>query len=338
MPAVALGGGKRDRSADLTINLPQYGKVIWPLRELALRIDTLGQRPAAAAGRIAAPAVQAPAAAALDRGECEGELPPEHVGPHERRMQVRAYELWIALLGAHRLPAIADLRPGDHPALAPFGVLLDVTCSPHDPRIAFLGDSLAAECGVQGDSVSCVSCMPERSLLVRIARHYLKALVSPEPIGFEAEFVNQRAKTILYRGILLPFSRGGGTIDFVFGVINWKEEADCAMIEDLLAELGQAIHDAADDAQAEPAEGPAPDAAAQALAQLPTGSKTKDPMKARTRMLPALAPLDLAEIDASDAEFALVAVACTPAGAPVVLGEVKRGSRLYERAAGRLPN
>lgn len=302
-----------------------------------MRIETLEKRSAAAAGRTAALASAPPAAAGPDDTGREAELPPAAVGQDERRMQVRAYELWMDLLGAERLPAITDFNPGDHPALAPFGVILDVTCSPHDPRIAFLGDSLAAECGVRGDSVKCISCMPERSLLVRIAQHYLKALVSPEPIGFEAEFVNQRAKTIHFRGILLPFSHGGGTIDFVFGVINWKEEADRAMIEDLLAELGQAFRDTTDATHADPPGNRAVDAAVQVPTGPASGPETKDRAEARIGPLPALEPLDLAAIDASGAKFTLVAVARTASGAPIVLGEVKRGSPLYDEAAGRSP-
>jgi len=42
------------------------------------------------------------------------------------------------------------------------------------------------------------------------------------PVGFEAEFVNQRNDSVCYRGILMPFSSDGDTIDFIYGVINWK--------------------------------------------------------------------------------------------------------------------
>lgn len=163
------------------------------------------------------------------------------VGLDERRLQLRAYEMWARLLGADDLPGIADLVPGEHPSLAPQGVLLDYTGGDGNPRIAFLGDALAAECGLASQSVSHISDLPERSLLGRIADHYFKALVSPDPIGFEAEFVNQRGQTILYRGILLPFSRDRSTIDFVFSVISWKELADQEMTEELLLELGQVI-------------------------------------------------------------------------------------------------
>ncbi|MCE3543829.1 hypothetical protein LXJ56_26995, partial [Escherichia coli] len=61
------------------------------------------------------------------------------------------------------------------------------------------------------------------------------------PIGFEAEFVGTRGRTTLYRGILMPFSSDGEAIDFIYGVINWKEMVDEATQATLDAELGAAM-------------------------------------------------------------------------------------------------
>ncbi len=65
--------------------------------------------------------------------------------------------------------------------------------------------------------------VPGRSLLSRLTDHYLQIIANRAPIGFEAEFVNQRGHSICYRGILMPFSSDGDTIDFIYGVINWKD-------------------------------------------------------------------------------------------------------------------
>jgi hypothetical protein len=59
-------------------------------------------------------------------------------------------------------------------------------------------------------------------LLSRLTDHYLQIIANRAPVGFEAEFVNQAGETICYRGILMPFSSDGDTIDFLYGVINWK--------------------------------------------------------------------------------------------------------------------
>ncbi len=69
---------------------------------------------------------------------------------------------------------------------------------------------------------------PSRSLLSRLTDHYLQIIANRAPIGFEAEFVNQRGQSICYRGILMPFSSDGDTIDFIYGVINWKDSGDTA--------------------------------------------------------------------------------------------------------------
>jgi hypothetical protein len=50
----------------------------------------------------------------------------------------------------------------------------------------------------------------------------MQIIANRAPVGFEAEFVNQRSQSVCYRGILMPFNSDGDTIDFIYGVINWK--------------------------------------------------------------------------------------------------------------------
>jgi hypothetical protein len=168
------------------------------------------------------------------------ELPPGPVGQDERRMQVRAYNHWASLLGDRSFPSIEDLNPDDLPDFGPYSVLLDFSGGIENPAIQFLGDKLAEECGAHGP-IQSLDDVPSRSLLSRITDHYMQILANQAPIGFEAEFVNQRAATILYRGILLPFSSDDDTIDFIYGVINWKELADQRTADELLLEIDQAL-------------------------------------------------------------------------------------------------
>jgi hypothetical protein len=58
--------------------------------------------------------------------------------------------------------------------------------------------------------------------------HYLQSIANRAPVGFEAEFVNQHGQPICYRGILMPVSSDGDTIDFIYGVINWKQGEESA--------------------------------------------------------------------------------------------------------------
>ena len=169
------------------------------------------------------------------------ETPPASIGQDERRMQVRAYNHWAGLLGDRNFPAIEDLEPESLPDFGPYSVLLDFSAGIEDPGIAFLGDRLAAECDIGDGELCTLADVPSRSLLSRITDHYMQILANQAPIGFEAEFVNQRGTTIAYRGILLPYSSDDDTIDFIYGVINWKELADAEAADELLLEIDQAL-------------------------------------------------------------------------------------------------
>jgi hypothetical protein len=168
------------------------------------------------------------------------ESPPLAIGQDERRMQVRAYNHWASLLDDRSFPAVEALKPENLPDFGPFSVLLDFTKGIDNPAIPFLGHRLAEECAAEG-VINELNDVPSRSLLSRITDHYMQILANQAPIGFEAEFVNQFGKTVLYRGILLPFSSDDATIDFIYGVINWKELADQQTTDELLLEIDQAL-------------------------------------------------------------------------------------------------
>ncbi len=168
------------------------------------------------------------------------QLPPEAIGQDERRMQVRAYNHWASMLGERMFPNIEDLDPINLPDFGPHSVLLDFSYGIDNPTVRFLGEKLAQECGGQG-VITRLSDVPPRSLLSRITDHYMQILANQAPIGFEAEFVNHAGIAILYRGILLPFSSNDETIDFIYGVINWKEMADQLTADELLLEIDQAL-------------------------------------------------------------------------------------------------
>ena len=143
------------------------------------------------------------------------------IGTDERRMHVRAYNYWVALLEGREFPSIEDLEPADVTDFAANSVLLDFTCGRDNPAIPYIGGAIREECGLSEDTRR-IADVPSRSLLSRLTDHYLQIIANRAPIGFEAEYANQREETICYRGILMPFSSDGETIDFIYGVINWK--------------------------------------------------------------------------------------------------------------------
>ncbi|MGA9582100.1 MAG: hypothetical protein WBR13_09050 [Allosphingosinicella sp.] len=167
------------------------------------------------------------------------EVPPE-IGLDERRMHVRAYNYWVSLLDGRAYPSIKALDPEALGDFGPNSVLLDFSEGGDDPRIAWLGDSLREECDLIGD-VRRISEVPKRSLLSRLTDHYMQIIANKAPIGFEAEFVGQRGRNTMYRGILMPFSSSGETIDFIYGVINWKEIADSATASAIAHQASSAL-------------------------------------------------------------------------------------------------
>ena len=167
------------------------------------------------------------------------ERPPE-IGVDERRMHVRAYNYWVSLLAGRAYPSIQDVDPHNIEDFGPHSVLLDFSGDPEDPAIAFLGRALRAECGLDS-GIGRIAEVPSRSLLSRLTDHYLQIMANRAPIGFEAEFVSQHGHNTLYRGILMPLSSDGESIDFIYGVINWKEIADAQTASALAGQVESAI-------------------------------------------------------------------------------------------------
>lgn len=170
--------------------------------------------------------------------------PKPDIGSDERRMHVRAYNHWVSLLQGRAYPSIEDLDPANIADFGPHSVLLDFSRGIEDPAIAFLGRALREECALDVDTTM-ISQVPSRSLLSRLTDHYLQIIANRAPIGFEAEFVSSRGFNTMYRGILMPFSSDEDTIDFIYGVINWKELVDPETQAALDAEIAASVRAAA---------------------------------------------------------------------------------------------
>jgi hypothetical protein len=177
------------------------------------------------------------------------EAPPA-IGVDERRMHVRAYNYWVSLLDGRPYPSIEDVDPETLEDFGPHSVLLDFSTGSDNPAVVFIGRALREECQLD-TGIRFISDVPSRSLLSRLTDHYLQIIANCAPIGFEAEFVSQRGLNTLYRGILMPLSSDGDTIDFIYGVINWKEVVD----QDTSAEIARQVDRTVD---AAPAAEPSP--------------------------------------------------------------------------------
>lgn len=175
----------------------------------------------------------------LSANDAAVEAPPV-IGTDERRMHVRAYNYWVSMLNGRNYPSVEDLELDNRSDFGPHSVLLDFTHAGDTPGIAWLGERLSHECNLPAD-VASVADVPPRSLLSRLTDHHLQIIANRAPIGFEAEFRNTRGNNTMYRGILLPFSSDNETIDFIYGVINWKEVADAETVAALQQEVAQSV-------------------------------------------------------------------------------------------------
>lgn len=166
------------------------------------------------------------------------EPPPPVISRDERRLQVRAFGYWTSLLNGRLVPNVADLPLDALPDFGASALLVDLSRE-EGPRLAFLGAALRAEAGLDGTGHRLAQ-IPPRSLVSRLTDRCHQVVACGAPIGFEAEFVNQRGRDTLYRGLLMPFSsRVDDQIDHVFGVINWKELADRHLATALDGEVGR---------------------------------------------------------------------------------------------------
>lgn len=168
------------------------------------------------------------------------ELPVLNIGTDERRMPVRAYNHWASHLAGRNFPAFNEADLTRLPDFGARSVLLNFTDGYDNPKVTYLGSEIAKECGAQ-TKINHFADVPPRTLLSCITSHYMHVITNKAPFSFEAEFVNQRLATILYRGVLLPYSSDGVAIDYVYGVISWKEAADDEMTKRLEEELRKEI-------------------------------------------------------------------------------------------------
>ncbi len=166
----------------------------------------------------------------------DADVPPALGGGRERRVSARAYNYWVSLLAGRDFPSVADLNANDIGAFRDHSILLDFTADPEQPVLRYIGKGLREESGLSTNELRPQD-VPGKSLLSRLTAHYLEIIANRAPIGFEAEFHNVHGRLTFYRGILLPLSDDDVSINFIYGVISWKEEAPPEQTADALAAL-----------------------------------------------------------------------------------------------------
>lgn len=155
----------------------------------------------------------------------------------DRRVQIRIYRRWVSLLRGRSFPAIHDM--GIESLEGPHSLLLDLRGGNGDPAISRIGRALRKECGEA--EIHSVRDVPADSLLSRLTGHYPFILATGEPLAFEGEETGPLGERILYRAILLPLSDGRDRIDYIAGMLTWREFADSAETAALAFEVGRSL-------------------------------------------------------------------------------------------------
>jgi hypothetical protein len=141
--------------------------------------------------------------------------------PAEQRMNFRLMGYWAALRGDEPFARIAEFNVEAVPGFGQHAFMLDLHDDPEDPLIRFVGQKLAADCGKNMSGLR-LSTVPEDSLLSRVAGHFREVLTKREPCEFADEYPGPAKNLILYRGVMLPFTRDGQSIDYIVGAITSK--------------------------------------------------------------------------------------------------------------------
>lgn len=167
-------------------------------------------------------------------GEPQFDAPPTDM--HERRMHMRARRYWSSLLQGRAFPCVGDLDADGLDAFGPNSVLVDLGRATGQPVLRFVGRKLRDESslplGVQPSSA-----VAEGSVLARLLGRTGEVLSARSVVEFEDEFVSKAGKGMLSRGVLMPLSSDGESIDFIYAVANWKEMAGADLAAGLAAEV-----------------------------------------------------------------------------------------------------
>ncbi len=137
----------------------------------------------------------------------------------ERRLTLRLAAYWQNLCAGRAYPALGDFEVDAIPEFLPRGFVLDFGDGIDNPIFRFIGAAYIDDCGMDltGQPISAV---PRHTLLVCLTDYFLQVFAAKSALAFEGDFPRDAAADIHYRGILLPLSEDGETIDYIVGAIN----------------------------------------------------------------------------------------------------------------------
>ena len=140
----------------------------------------------------------------------------------ERRSTLRLYKCWDAARHGKTLPAIRDFDFAVIEDLRSSLFLLGIEGSDRTPMIRYIGSSLSQEVGRDLTRLP-LSDVPRPSLLAHVAYQYLRVIATRQPVAIEGAFAVSSSKSLFHRGVLLPFSESGDTVDAVLGSFRCRD-------------------------------------------------------------------------------------------------------------------
>ena len=137
----------------------------------------------------------------------------------ERRKHGMVHNYWLSLKADRRFPSIWDLDPLEIADAGPNSVMLDLSKDLENPEI-FVGEALRYDAKSSNDSGRQADA---QALLACVLDNYRAVLEKAGPIAFEEECAGEGGRTLACFGTLFPFSSSGQAIDYVFGLLSWRD-------------------------------------------------------------------------------------------------------------------
>ncbi len=139
----------------------------------------------------------------------------------ERRITTKLQDYWINLCGDAPFARLSQFNIEAVPGLARQAFVLDLQQGRDDPRVRLIGDALLADCGADRPCRR-LSDLSQASLIARVAGRYRRVLEDQGPVEIAGDHADGAGEIMTYRGIMLPFTTDGRTIDYIIGAVTTK--------------------------------------------------------------------------------------------------------------------
>lgn len=130
--------------------------------------------------------------------------------------------------GTHRYPGLKDIASGLTSDFKDHTIILDTRKMTRGPKVKLVSAHIQKNCFPDETEAEIlaknIEDLDDESVFTKLVKNYHRTLISRDPTSVETFFMNRYGVRYLFRGILLPLSDDGENIDFIWCVLNWKED------------------------------------------------------------------------------------------------------------------